>query len=227
MGKETILIVEDEKALVKVLRYNLENSGYKVAAAHDGAEGLLLFQKAKPDLAILDVMLPKLDGFELCKIIRQKHKTPILFLTAKKDEVDRVLGLELGADDYLTKPFSVRELLARVKAVLRRFSAEIRSPAAYSFGNLKIDLERYEVRVGAKTAALSSKEFEFLKFLAQAEGKAVSRDVLLEKIWGHDRSMEIDTRTADQYIARLRNKLQDESGRLITVKNIGYRLKTD
>lgn len=220
------MIVEDEKHLVKILKYNLEREGYRVACAGDGQSGLASFEKEKPDLVLLDLMLPKVDGFEFCRTVRSHSRTPILMLTARKEEVDKVLGLELGADDYVTKPFSVRELLARVKAILRRASRK--EPAAVlRAGELEMEPEKYEVRVKGRHVLLSSKEFEFLKILFQAEGKALSRDQILEKVWGYDQSMEIDTRTVDQHIARLRDKLGSESGRILTVKNVGYRLKID
>lgn len=226
MPESKILIVEDEKALVKVLRYNLEKEGYRVFAAHDGEAGLAAFKECRPDLVILDVMLPKLDGFEFCKTVRRSSRTPILMLTARKDEVDRVLGLELGADDYVSKPFSVREVLARVKAILRR-TEERPAPLTARAGGLEVDLERYETKVDGKAVALSHKEFEFLKCLLQADGRALTRDDLLEKVWGYDRSLEIDTNTVDQHIARLRAKLGAEAGRIVTVKNVGYRLRMD
>ena len=227
MPKEKILIVEDEKNLAKVLRYNLEKEGYRVSACHDGEAGLAAFRKEKPDLVILDLMLPKLDGYEFCKIVRQDSATPILMLTARKEEVDRVLGLEMGADDYVTKPFSVRELLARIKSILRRTSPQEAPRGTLKAGSLELDVERYECRVAGKPVALRSKEFDFLKCLFLARGKALSRDELLEKVWGYDRSLDLDTRTIDQHIARLRDKLGGEAGRIITVKNVGYRLKTD
>jgi len=227
MAAEKILIVEDEKHLVKVLKYNLEKAGYRVLVVHDGQSALTSFKKEIPDMVILDIMLPKLDGFEICKEIRRESKVPILMLTARKEEVDRVLGLELGADDYVTKPFSVRELLARVKAILRRVSDKEDKKSLVRAGDLEVDLERYETRIGERPIDLSPKEFEFLKCLIQADGKALTRDQLLEKVWGYDKSMEIDTNTVDQHIARLRNKLGSEAGRIITVKNVGYRLKMD
>jgi len=227
MANEKILIVEDEKDLVKILRYNLEKEGYTIKSAYDGEAGLAAFRKEAPDLVILDLMLPKLDGFEFCKMVRQESKAPILMLTAKKSEVDRILGLELGADDYVTKPFSVREIVARIKAILRRAGEKPDTSTRVRAGQLEIDLERYETRVNGKPVILSSKEFEFLKCMALANGRALSRDQLMEKVWGYDKSTEIDTRTIDQHIARLREKLSTEANRIITVKNVGYRLKTD
>lgn len=227
MGNEKILVVEDEKPLIKLLKYNLENAGYRVTPVQDGESALASFKKEKPDLVLLDIMLPKLDGFEICKIIRQESKVPILFLTARKEEMDRVLGLELGADDYVTKPFSVRELLARVKAILRRVSDKKEERSIVRAGDLEVDLERYETRIKEKAIVLSPKEFDFLKCLIHADGKALTRDQLLEKVWGYDKSAEIDTNTVDQHIARLREKLGTESKRIVTVKNVGYRIKLD
>jgi DNA-binding response OmpR family regulator len=220
------LVVEDEKSLAKILRYNLEKEGYRVTLSGDGEAGLEAFRKERPDLVILDLMLPKLDGYEFCKIVRRDSKTPILMLTARKEEVDRILGLEMGADDYVTKPFSVREVLARIKAILRRTKPPEETASLLRAGTLELDPGTYECRVGGRPVELRSKEFEFLKCLFLARGKALSRDELLEKVWGYDKSMEIDTRTIDQHIARLRDKLGPEAGRIVTVKNVGYRLKT-
>lgn len=228
MAKESILIVEDEKDLVKLIRYNLEKEGYRVSAAHDGEAGLALFRKEKPDLIILDIMLPRVDGYEFCKIVRQDSKVPIIMLTAKTEEVDRVLGLELGADDYVTKPFSVRELSARIRAILRRLSSGAQeSKAIARIGELEVDLERYVTRVKGKPVPLSSKEFEFLKCLLAADGRVLTRDQILEKVWGYDEAIKVDTRTVDQHIARLREKLGSEAPRIVTVKNVGYRIKFD
>lgn len=227
MANEKILIVEDEKPLVKLLKYNLEKEGYRVVSANDGETGLAAVPKEKPDLILLDVMLPKIDGFEFCKVLRKQFKTPILMLTAKKEEFDRVLGLELGADDYVTKPFSVREILARVKAVLRRTTDRTEPPALVRAGELEVDLDKHETRVKGKPIDLSFKEFEFLRCLLLSQGKAMTRDEILEKVWGYDRSMEIDTRTVDQHVKRIREKLGPEATRLVTIKNVGYRLKLD
>lgn len=227
MPKEKILIVEDERHLLKVLQYNLEKAGYQVLTAPDGDAALRLLRQEKPSLVVLDVMLPGLDGFEILKVIRKEASIPVLMLTARREEMDRVLGLELGADDYVVKPFSVRELLARVKAILRRATEKSQTDSFISAGGLEIDLEKYETRLKGKTIALSPKEFEFLKCLLAAQGKALTRDQLLEKVWGYDKSMEIDTNTVDQHIARLRARLGSEAKRVITVKNVGYRFKRD
>jgi DNA-binding response OmpR family regulator len=169
-----------------------------------------------------------MDGIQVCRVLRQESQVPIIMLTAKKEEVDRVLGLELGADDYMTKPFSVRELLARIKTILRRSHAQAKhEDAVFRAGTLEADFTRYTVSIKGKPVALSSKEFEFLKVLIQGKGKAFTRDQLLEHVWGYDRSYDIDTRTIDQHIARLRDKLGPEAKRVITVKNVGYRFDTE
>lgn len=230
MSGSKILVVEDEKDIVRLIKYNFEKEGHKVVAAHDGETGLALARKEAPDIIILDIMLPKLDGLEFCRTIRADSRVPIIFLTAKKSEVDRILGLRLGADDYLTKPFSVGELLARVEAILRRTGSQAQKEsvaAVLRAGDLEVDAERHEVRVKGKPAALTPKEFEFLRLLFRADGKVLSRDTLLERVWGYDKSMEIDTRTVDQHIARLRKKLRAEGHRILTVTNAGYRIKLD
>ncbi|MBI3298389.1 MAG: response regulator transcription factor [Elusimicrobia bacterium] len=222
-----ILVVEDEKSLVRLLKYNLEKEGHKVLSAEDGKAGLALARKEKPALIILDVMMPKLDGHELCRTLRAESAVPILFLTAKKSELDRILGLKLGADDYVTKPFSVGELVARVAALLRRAQGQVavRPPTEHRFGELSVDVERHEVRVKGALVTLTHREFEFLKLLMEADGRVLSRDIILERVWGYDRSMDIDTRTVDQHIARLRRKLGAEGDRVETVLNSGYKLR--
>ncbi len=221
-----IVVVEDEKPIAKLLKYNLEQNGYIVLVAQDGEAGLALIKESKPDLILLDLMLPKIDGIEVCKMVRRDSSIPIIMLTAKKDETDRVLGLELGADDYVTKPFSVKELMARVKTILRRSQDKANPISTIHLGELTIDLERYEVKRGSKEIALSPKEFEFLKVLLRAQGKVLSREHLLESIWNYDQASEMDTRTIDQHVARLRGKLGAEGQHIVTVKNVGYRLKT-
>lgn len=219
-----ILVIEDEKEIVRLLKYNLEKEGYTFFAAYNGEEGHALFKKLKPNLIILDLMLPKMNGIELCKLIRKESKVPIIMLTAKKDETDRVLGLELGADDYLTKPFSVKELVARIKSVLRRSQDQGSEIESFQIGELEIDLERYEVTLRNKPVNLSSKEFSLLKVLLEAKGRVLTREQLLEKVWDFEQAPEIDTRTVDQHVARLRAKLGSESSRLVTVKNVGYKI---
>lgn len=227
MSGEKVFVVEDEKNIVKVLKYNLETEGYRVLCYRDGKSALDGFRKERPDLVILDLMLPEMDGFEFCKIVRRELTVPILILTARKEEMDKVLGFELGADDYVTKPFGVRELLARVKAMLRRVAEKKVSIPRVRAGELDVDLERYEVRVSGRPVTLRPKEFEFLRCLIRANGKVLTRKQILEKIWGYDKSIEIDTNTVDQHIARMRERLGPEAARIVTVKKVGYRFKMD
>ena len=227
MVSAKVLVIEDEADLIKLLRYNLEKEGYQVVCCQDGETGLAAFRKEQPDFLILDLMLPRLSGLELCQIIRQESKVPILILTARREEVDRVLGLELGADDYVTKPFSVREVMARIKVIFRRVNHEASLTPIFQAVELVVDVAKYEARMKGMPLSLSSKEFELLVCLLKERGKVLTRDRLLERIWGYDRSMEIDTRTVDQHIARLRGKLGAEAHRILTVKNVGYRLKVD
>ena len=225
--REKILIVEDEKDLVRLIRYNLEKEHFRVVAANDAESGLELARKAKPDLIILDIMLPKMDGLDFLRNLRKESQVPVMFLTAKRSEVDRILGLKLGADDYVVKPFSVGELNARVEAVLRRAHGTKGdgSGSLVAIGDLEVDFDRHEVRVKGKPTKLAPKEFAILKLLIEANGKVLSRDHLLERIWGHEKDMEIDTRTVDQHIARLRRKLGAEADRVSTVTNFGYQIK--
>ncbi len=227
MSREKILIIEDEKDLVKLLKYNLEKAGFDVVAAHDGESGLALLRKEKPSLVVLDIMLPKMDGFEVCKAIRQDAKVPILMLTAKREELDKIIGLELGADDYVTKPFSVREVIARIKAITRRASESQTERSLIRVGHLTIDLEGHDILIQGKSIRLSPKEFELLKTLVKAKGRALSREKLLDEVWGIEDSMNIDTRTVDQHVARMREKLGPEGTRIMTVQNLGYRFKAD
>lgn len=224
---QKILVIEDEKPLSKILKYNFEKEGYEVLCAFDGQEGFELFQETRPDLIVLDLMIPKMSGMELLKSVRLKSKTPLLILTAKKDEVDRVLGLEMGADDYVTKPFSVRELCARVKSILRRSSSSDNSARASLFKHrtLELDFDRYECSIGKDPVSLTSKEWELLKLLVDARGRALSRTEILKEVWGYERGLDLDTRTVDQHVARLRDKLGPESSSIVTVKNVGYRFR--
>ena len=221
-----ILVVEDEAPIVEILKFNLTKSGYRVLTAFDGEEGYNLALTEKPDLILLDVMLPKMDGFEVCKKIREKHSTPIIMLTARDEEVDKVLGLELGADDYCTKPFSVRELMARVKANIRRTSSD--APAgdagdSITFQNLSINFSRYEAKKDDKVIDLTLREFELLKFLAQQPGQIFTRETLLEKVWGYD--YYGDGRTVDVTVRRLREKIEDNPASpnfIMTKRGVGY-----
>jgi two-component system alkaline phosphatase synthesis response regulator PhoP len=225
MGKEKILIVEDEKNIVELLKYNLEEAGYRVLAAVRGDSGLELARKEKPDLLILDLMLPGLDGIEICKILKQNEKTaalPIVMLTAKGTEADKVVGLELGADDYITKPFSPRELLARVKAILRRGHVRAVSKVLKA-GFLEVNIDKHIVMLKGKAVALTSKEYDLLVSLMEAKGRVLSRNDLLDRVWGYDQSVSIETRTVDMHLGQLRKKLKQEGRRFVTVKNVGYR----
>ena len=221
-----VLVIEDEAPIVEILKFNLGKSGYRVLAAYDGEEGYRLALSEKPDLILLDVMLPKMDGLEVCKKIREKQSTPIIMLTARDEEVDKVLGLELGADDYCTKPFSVRELMARVKANIRRTSADApqsESSDLITFQNLSINPARYEVSKDDAVIDLTLREFELLKFLAQQPGKIFTRETLLEKVWGYEYFG--DVRTVDVTVRRLREKVEDNPASpnfIMTKRGVGY-----
>jgi len=234
MAGRKILVVEDDKTLLDALKYNLSKEGYGVATAVDGVQALEVARAEKPDLIILDIMLPKLDGFEVCRILRKETTTPILMLTAKVEEIDKVVGLEIGADDYMTKPFSLRELLARIRAMLRRtemvkqeaLPKEETVPSAIRVGDLSIDFRRHQVSLGNSVLDLSPKEFGLLAFLAMNRGRAFSRDYLLEKVWGYDYAG--DTRTVDVHIRWLRQKIEVDPAqpqRLLTVRGVGYKFE--
>lgn len=228
--REKILIVEDEKDIRKMLDYNLEKEGFKTITTDDGEEAVRLVNKERPDLVLLDLMLPGMDGLEVCKTLKKDSKTaniPIIMLTAKTQESDKVVGLELGADDYVTKPFGIRELIARIKAVTRRMKDRGKLPEILEIGGLKIDFSRISASVKGKKIELTAKEFELLKTLIQANGRVLSRDYLLDNIWGFDHAIEIQTRTVDVHIRTLRKKLKTEAKRIITVKNYGYRFQPD
>jgi two-component system alkaline phosphatase synthesis response regulator PhoP len=227
---EKILIVEDEKDIVKMLEYNLKKEGFRTISAQDGEDALEYAAREHPDLIILDLLLPGMDGLEVCKEFKKETKTasiPIIMLTAKVQESDRVVGLELGADDYVTKPFSPRELIARIKAVLRRVKEKDKLPEVLRQEDLVIDLSKIAVSVKDKPVELTAKEFELLKTLIKAKGRVLSRDYLLDTIWGFDHAVEIQTRTVDVHIRTLRKKLKSEAKRIITVKNYGYRFQID
>ena len=228
-----ILIVEDDRTLLDVLKYNLTKDGYEVVGAVDGIQALELARSEKPDLIILDIMLPKLGGFEVCRVLRKEMTVPILMLTAKVDETDKVVGLEIGADDYMTKPFSLRELVARIRAMLRRaemlkqetLSKETIS-AAIQIADLTIDFARHQAFLGGSVLHLSPREFELLAFLARNRGRAFTRDYLLEKVWGYDYTG--DTRTVDVHIRWLRQKIEanpTHPQRLLTVRGLGYKFE--
>jgi DNA-binding response OmpR family regulator len=220
-----ILIVEDEPKMVAGLRDNFEFEGYQVITAGDGVEGLQKALDESPDLVVLDVMMPRMSGLEVCKQLRAKRASlPIIMLTARGQEVDKVVGLELGADDYVTKPFSIRELLARVKAILRRAAAAPRNPDQHSFGDVEVDLRRCRVVRSGKLLDVSSKEFELLKYFISHSGETLSRDRLLEDVWGYDNFPT--TRTVDTHLVRLRQKLEPDPEQpqyFLTVHGTGYR----
>jgi DNA-binding response OmpR family regulator len=232
---ETILVVEDEPSLQETLAYNLKKEGYTVEAVGDGREALDLARKLKPDLIVLDLMLPSIDGFEVTRILRKEMTTSILMLTARDDEIDRVVGLEVGADDYLTKPFSMRELMARVKAQLRRVrlireemgKQDIEaSQEKLSFDNLVINQTRREVILNDEPLQLKPKEYELLTFLAEHKGQMLSREFILERVWGWDYIG--DSRTVDVHVRWLRQKIEAEPAkpeRIITVRGGGYRFE--
>jgi DNA-binding response OmpR family regulator len=231
---ETILVVEDEPTLQETLAYNLTKQGYQVTIAGDGQAAIQLARENYPDLIVLDIMLPVLDGFEVCRIIRQEMNVPIIMLTARDEEVDRVIGLEVGADDYITKPFSMREFLARIKAHLRRvrlIREEIDNDPVIPkeilrFRAITIDLNRREVQLDGRPVSTKPKEFDLLLFLARHKGQALSRELLLERVWGWD--FGGGTRTVDVHIHWLREKIEDnpaEPIHIITVRGAGYRFE--
>ena len=229
MSQPKILIVDDEKNIVEAIRYNLERAGFRTLAAADGARALELARRELPDLITLDVMLPEHDGWEVYRLLRQDPRTrriPVVMLTVKGDEADKIVGLELGADDYMTKPFSPKELVARVKAVLRR-AKEPASEEAVTVGGLRVDFGKHLVWVKGKPVELTAKEFDLLRALLEAKGRVLGREFLLDRVWGLEQSLEIETRTVDVHVGQLRKKLQSEAKRLVTVKGAGYRFDSD
>lgn len=228
MGRK-VLIIEDEQPIVDILKFNLAKEGYDTLDAMDGGRGLELALSEEPDLVLLDVMLPVMDGFEVCRKIRERSAVPIIMLTAREEEVDKVLGLELGADDYMTKPFSVRELTARVKANLRRTIID-NTPkptesenTVISSGDLTINVERYEVSKNDTVLDITLREFELLKFLATQPEKIFTREKLLENVWGYE--YYGDVRTVDVTVRRLREKIEDDPSipkYIITKRGVGY-----
>lgn len=219
-----ILVVDDEESIVKIIGYNLKKEGYEVLTACDGEKGYELAVSEKPDLILLDIMMPKMDGYEVCKKIREKSNVPIIMLTARAEEVDKVVGLELGADDYVTKPFGNRELMARVKAHLRRNEVQTETSENFGkYGDITIDFDRYEVYKRGEAIYLTVREFELLKFLATQKNQIFSREALLEKVWGYEYFG--DVRAVDVTIRRLREKVEDDPGKphyIITKRGIGY-----
>lgn len=238
-NQKTILVVDDEQPIVDILIYNLQREGYNTLQANDGLTAIDMALKYKPDLILLDIMLPKMDGLTVCKKIRSKYNMPILMLTAKDEEIDKILGLELGADDYITKPFSVRELMARVKANLRKSDIKMEQPAEektiekdmkeqkiVKFGELVLDTDKIEARIGGKAIDLTLREFEVLKYLALQKGQVVTREKLLEVVWGYEYYGDI--RTVDVTVRRIRGKIEQDASIpkiLATKRGIGYYVK--
>ena len=236
--QKTILVVDDEQPIIDILVYNLEKEGYNVIEANDGITAVDVALEKRPDLILLDIMLPKLDGLSVCKRIKNSLNVPILMLTAKDGEIDKILGLELGADDYITKPFSVRELVARVKANLRKVDASLNSKtiddkqekkkeSKISVGDLELDLDKFEVKVRGEVIDLTLREFEVLKFLASEPGQVVTRETLLEKVWGYEYYGDI--RTVDVTVRRIREKIEEDTSNpkiLITKRGVGYYIAT-
>jgi len=226
MPKEKIMVVDDERNIVELVKYNLEKEGYDVICAYDGFEAVNLAKQDKPDLIVLDIMLPGQGGLEVCRILRKETKIPIIMATAKGEEIDKILGLELGADDYIVKPFSPRELVARVKAILRRTSSKAEEKDELVFDDITLNLVKHEVRKRGELIDLKPKEFDLLKLLATNVGKVFTRDFLLEQLWGYDYLG--DTRTVDVHMRRLRQKIEDEPATpyyLKTVHGIGYKFQ--
>ena len=234
-SKKTVLVVDDEKPIVDILVYNLKKEGYNTLEANDGEEAIKIVMQNKPDLVLLDIMLPKMDGLTVCKKIRHNYNIPIIMLSAKDEEIDKILGLELGADDYITKPFSVRELIARVKANLRKNDADYnknvddmeadKKPESNQIlvGDLFLDLDKFEVKVRGSVIDLTLREFEVLKYLAKQPGQVVTRETLLEKVWGYEYYGDI--RTVDVTVRRIREKIELDTSSpkiLITKRSVGY-----
>ena len=243
--KKTILVVDDEKMILNLLSCNLIKEGYNVIEATDGVQAISLAQEKRPDLILLDIMIPKLDGLSVCKRVKNMMNIPILMVTAKDDELDKILGLELGADDYITKPFSIRELLARVKANLRKADViatvkkeekiesepeevpDLKRTNIIKVGVLTLDLDRFEVMVNDRIVDLTLREFEVLKFLASDPGQVITRETLLEKVWGYEYYGDI--RTVDVTVRRIREKIEKDTSNpkiLITKRGVGYYIAT-
>ena len=228
--KNSVLIAEDEKPISDIIKFNLEKEGYEIITAYDGEDALKKALNEQLELIILDIMLPSMDGFEICKRVREKSSVPIIMVTAKEEEVDKILGLELGADDYITKPFSIRELVARVKANVRRqemnINADQQEKEIIKNKDLSIDLMKYEVKKGSTSIDLTVREFELLKFLAKQKDQVFSREQLLERVWGYEYYGDI--RTVDVTVRRLREKVEDETSNptyIMTKRGVGYYFK--
>ncbi len=230
MSQPHILIIEDEEHIVELIKFNLESNGYKVSYAFNGRDGLKRVEMEKPDLVLLDLMLPEIDGIDVCNKIKNNRdlkQIPIIMLTAKSSETDKIIGLEIGADDYMTKPFSIRELLTRIKVILRRYqnTQPFKETGKIELEDIIIDIDKHEVRRGDDQFQLTLKEFELLKILAENRGKVLSRNFLLDEIWGYDYFGE--TRTVDVHIRHLRSKIEGdgETKYIETVRGVGYKVK--
>jgi len=229
---QKILIVEDEISLLKGLKDNLESEGYTISTASNGKKGLEKALNENVDLVLLDVMLPEMNGFDICKAVKTKKLTlPIIMLTAKSKEADKILGLELGADDYITKPFSVNELLARIRAVMRRIEihkkAKLQKIDSFEFGDVKLNFSKLEARKGKKEIKFSKREFDILAYLIKRKGEVISRNDLLDVVWGYD--VFPTTRTVDNFIARIRKKVEDKPAKpkhILSVRSVGYKFVT-
>ena len=227
----TVLVVEDEDSFVEALKVGLSREGFRVQVARDGAEALDVFDAVAPDLVLLDVMLPRISGVDVCREIRRRSQVPIIMVTAKGGEIDTVVGLEVGADDYVTKPYRLRELVARMRAVLRRHSAVSTAVAAngevLAVGDVSLDPERHEVVVRGEVVQLPLKEFELLELLLANAGRVLPRDTLIDRVWGTD--YVGDTKTLDVHVKRLRAKVEDDPSnptRIVTIRGLGYRYET-
>ena len=223
--KNRVLIAEDEKPISDIIKFNLEKEGYEIITAYDGEDALKKALNEQLELIILDIMLPSMDGFEICKRVREKSSVPIIMVTAKEEEVDKILGLELGADDYITKPFSIEELLARIRSALRKQQAA--ALPRLSVGPLQMDIARHSVTVGGDSIDLTGREFALLQYLMENQSIVLSRDVLMDKVWGYDYPGE--TNIVDVYIRYLRNKIDEAYGvkLLHTVRGVGYVLREE
>lgn len=223
-----VLVIEDEESFRDAMKYMLSREGFDVDLAPNGAEGIKLFDSMNPDLVLLDLMLPEVSGTEVCKYIRSKSNTPVIMLTAKDTEIDKVVGLELGADDYVTKPFSTRELLARIKAVLRRgIDNEIDMIGVVEVGRIRMDVERHALSVNGESVAMPLKEFELLEFLMRNSGRVLTRGQLMDRIWGSN--YVGDGKTLDVHVKRIRSKIEPDPANpiyLTTVRGLGYRFET-
>lgn len=226
MSKETILIVEDDEDILQLLSFNFESNGFDVHTSMDGREGLAMARRLRPDMVLLDLMLPGMDGFDVCKELKRDDdtsSTPVIMLTARSEEVDRIVGLELGADDYVSKPFSFRELLLRVRAVLRRAMGPTTPRSTYQRDGLTVDLESHKVFAGSEEIVLTATEFKLLAELIRTSPRVLSRDQLLTTVWGYE--FEGYARTVDTHVRRLRQKLSDYASLVETVRGVGYRFK--